>query len=237
MVFHNCHALGGKPGGNHHHPVIVADQDVTRPDQRPGDMKRLRRMLEHRWHEARMRSIKRLWDLRYLSEDGKLVRHEVTEAQVAELYRTGVIPPDALARRGYKDRFRKLFEIREFRPLFQSPSRWKRTWDALAIGALRQMYGYLLSQAGAIPVLDGSDNPRFCYVGDVPPAGWRHSPWVRILTWLPVAGGSLIGAWIGALFADQLLDVGMVYPFLAIVGVRWMISAIPVFLYRRSSVE
>ena len=107
---------------------------------------------------------------------------------------------------------------------------------ALLVGAIRQGFGYMLSHAGAIPVIDGFGRPRFSYIGDVPPARWQHSPWFRAITWIPVAGGSLIGAWIGSLFVNQFLDFGLPYAFSAFLSLRWLISAIPVLLYRSTIV-
>jgi hypothetical protein len=106
---------------------------------------------------------------------------------------------------------------------------------ALLLGALRQFYGCLLSQAAALPVIDGSGYPGFCYLGDVPPLRWQHSPWFRAVTWIPVAVGSLIGAWIGALFVNQHFDVKVFYAICAFLGLRWLLSAIPVQLYRLTS--
>lgn len=102
---------------------------------------------------------------------------------------------------------------------------------ALLIGAVRQAFARLLSRAAAIPVIDGFGRPRFSYIGDVPPPSWQHSPWFRAVTWIPVAGGSLIAAWIGALLLNHFIDVGVALASIALLALRWLISAAPSVWY------
>ena len=105
---------------------------------------------------------------------------------------------------------------------------------ALLLGAIRQAFGYMLGRAGAIPVIDGAGLPRFNYIGDVPPPHWQHSPWFRAATWAVVAAGSLGGAWIVSLFVNQALGLGVPYGISAILTLRWLISAIPIFFLSRA---
>jgi hypothetical protein len=106
---------------------------------------------------------------------------------------------------------------------------------ALFLGAMRQLFGCMLSRAVAMPVIDSLGRPKFCFLGDVPPDRWIHSPWFRATTWFLVAGGSLISAWICTLFLIQILNISLVCSFAAFLGLRWLISRLPVLLFFRSA--
>jgi hypothetical protein len=100
---------------------------------------------------------------------------------------------------------------------------------ALYVGAIRQLYGFLLSRAGALPVVDDRGRPKFAYVGDVPPIRWQYSPWYRAVTWILVTAPSLVGALILAGAADELLQGAFTPTLVAVLVVRWLISAVPRF--------
>lgn len=102
---------------------------------------------------------------------------------------------------------------------------------ALFIGAYRQLCMALLSQAGAIPVLDQEENPKFLYVGDVPHEVWQHCPWHRAGSWLIVAGLSIVGAFLGAVLLQSWFEADILeQAFIAIIFIRWLISAMPRFI-------
>jgi len=101
---------------------------------------------------------------------------------------------------------------------------------AVLVGLRRQFNGYLISNAAAIPAVDNAGHIRFSYIGDVPEPQWQHSPWYRAITWVLVSGGSLSGAWIGALFVNRSFDIGILYVFFSILSLRWVISAILVLI-------
>ncbi len=99
---------------------------------------------------------------------------------------------------------------------------------SLILGVFRQTCNALLSQAGAIPCLDKSGRPTFAYVGDVPHEHWQHSPWVRAISWVVVALTSVFAALVTAILQEAwfMTDIFR-QTFLAVITVRWCISAIP----------
>lgn len=102
---------------------------------------------------------------------------------------------------------------------------------ALLIGAYRQLCMALLSKTCAIPVLDEEGKPKFLYLGDVPNNSWQHSPWHRAGSWLVVAALSLVGALLGAILVQSWFEVVIFeQAFIAIIFIRWLISAIPGFI-------
>ena len=102
---------------------------------------------------------------------------------------------------------------------------------ALLIGAYRQVCMVLLSRAGAIPVLDEEGKPKFVYLGDVPHESWQHSPGHRAGSWLVVAALSILGALLGAILLQSWFEVVIFeQAFIAIIFIRWIISAIPRFI-------
>ena len=102
---------------------------------------------------------------------------------------------------------------------------------ALLLGAYRQLCMALLSRAGAIPVLDGGRKPKFLYLGDVPHESWQHSPWHRAGSCLVVAALSSVGASLGAILLQSWFEVVIFeQAFVAIIFIRWLISAIPRFI-------
>ena len=99
---------------------------------------------------------------------------------------------------------------------------------ALLIGAYRQVCKALRSKAGAIPVLDEEGKPKFVYLGDVPHDSWQHCPWHRAGSWLVVAALSIVGASLGAILLQSWFEVVIFeQAFIAIIFIRWLISAIP----------
>jgi len=105
---------------------------------------------------------------------------------------------------------------------------------AILFGAMRQVSAFLLSRAGAIPCIDDHGRPQFVYVGDVPNRGWQRSPWNRAGTWCVVAAGSLIGATIAAIGLNHWMpEEFFAQSFLAVIGLRWIISSVPTHLVRQ----
>jgi hypothetical protein len=107
----------------------------------------------------------------------------------------------------------------------------------LFVGAIRQLFGNLLSHAGALPVVDDRGRPKFSYIGNVPPYIWQYSPWCRAATWILVAAPSLVSALIGSFAANQLFGTAYVPGFLVILALRWLISSIPKRLIRNEIQE
>jgi hypothetical protein len=106
---------------------------------------------------------------------------------------------------------------------------------ALLVGAFRQISGFLLSRAAALPMIDEAGNPRFAYLGDVPPNSWQYSPWFRAGTWSLVSGCSLIGALIGAAALIQpMVDEFFVRAVIGLLVLRWLISWLPKHLMKRA---
>ena len=102
---------------------------------------------------------------------------------------------------------------------------------ALLIGAYRQLCMALLSRTGAIPVLDEERKPKFLYLGDVPHGSWQHSPWHRAGSCLVVAALSTVGAFLGAVLLQSWFEVvAFEQAFIAILFIRWLISALPRFI-------
>ena len=99
---------------------------------------------------------------------------------------------------------------------------------ALFVGVFRQVFGSMLSHAGALPVVDDRGRPKFTYLGEyVPPPIWQYSPWFRAATWVLVAAASLLGALIASLATDQLLKGAFIPTLISILVLRWLISSIP----------
>ena len=106
---------------------------------------------------------------------------------------------------------------------------------AFVVGAIRQINEFMLSQTGALPVVDDQGRPQFFYLGDVPPFLWQYSPWFRTATWALVTTSSLFSALLGSFAADQLIANAYVPGFLAILFLRWLISSIPKRLFRNET--
>ncbi len=98
---------------------------------------------------------------------------------------------------------------------------------ALFVGAIRQLFGSLMSRAGAIPVVDDQGRPKFTYLGDVPPHIWQYSPWYRAVTWALVAAASLVSALFVSIAADQLLEGVLIPTLIVALVLRWLLSSIP----------
>jgi hypothetical protein len=101
---------------------------------------------------------------------------------------------------------------------------------ALPLGMLRQVYQSLLRRAAALPVIDDRGRPKFVYLGDVPPAFWQYSPWLRASTWAIVAGASLIGAVILSIWLRHWFNLKVETAVVGLLIFRWLLTGIPVGL-------
>ncbi len=99
---------------------------------------------------------------------------------------------------------------------------------AALVGAARQFFTRLLSQASAMVVVDDFGTPKMAYFGDVPGTGWQTSPWQRTVSWLFVLMTSIFGALIAARVLEVWFDFESWVPaFFIILAVRWFVSWLP----------